>query len=123
PATVLFSSHQLDLVEDICESVAIINHGRVVNTGSVEELRSAGAPQLAVAVAGDADGAWAQTLNGAVTIESVDDGVVTLGLAEDADDQAVLDAARAAGSVDLFARKRRRLSEIFRDAMESGSDD
>ena len=32
-AAVLFSSHQLELVEDICEDVAIIDHGRVVATG------------------------------------------------------------------------------------------
>ena len=32
-ATVLFSSHQLDLVEDLCEDVVIIDHGRVVLAG------------------------------------------------------------------------------------------
>ena len=38
-AAVLFSSHQLELVEDICEEVAIVDHGRVVATGDVEALR------------------------------------------------------------------------------------
>src|SRR5581483_10814830 len=38
-AAVLFSSHQLELVEDICEEVAIIDHGRVAATGEVTELR------------------------------------------------------------------------------------
>ena len=38
-AAVLFSSHQLELVEDICEEVAIIDHGRVVATGDVDALR------------------------------------------------------------------------------------
>src|SRR5512142_85436 len=37
---VLFSSHQLDLVEDICEAVAIIHRGRVVAAGRVADLRS-----------------------------------------------------------------------------------
>jgi ABC-2 type transport system ATP-binding protein len=36
---VLFSSHQLELVEDICEEVAIVDHGRVVATGDVDGLR------------------------------------------------------------------------------------
>ena len=40
-AAVLFSSHQLELVEDICEEVAIIDHGRVVATGDVDALRRA----------------------------------------------------------------------------------
>ena len=35
---VLFSSHQLDLVEDLCESVVIIDHGRLVARGTVDEL-------------------------------------------------------------------------------------
>jgi ABC-2 type transport system ATP-binding protein len=40
-AAVLFSSHQLDLVEDLCEDVVIIDHGRVVLAGEVEQLRGA----------------------------------------------------------------------------------
>ena len=39
-ATVLFSSHQLDLVEDLCEDVVIIDHGHVVLAGELEELRA-----------------------------------------------------------------------------------
>ncbi|HTR91705.1 MAG TPA: ATP-binding cassette domain-containing protein, partial [Trebonia sp.] len=45
--TVLFSSHQLDLVEDICEAVAIIHHGRLVVSGPVAELRRGDRPRLA----------------------------------------------------------------------------
>ena len=36
---VLFSSHQLDLVEDLCDDVAIINRGRVVLAGDVRSLK------------------------------------------------------------------------------------
>jgi ABC-2 type transport system ATP-binding protein len=39
-ATVLFSTHILEIAENICDAVAIIHHGRVVATGSVAELRS-----------------------------------------------------------------------------------
>ena len=39
---VLFSSHQIDLVEDLCHSVAIIDHGRLVAAGTVEELTARG---------------------------------------------------------------------------------
>ena len=37
----LFSSHQLDLVEDLCEDVVIIDHGRIVLAGELAELRAA----------------------------------------------------------------------------------
>ncbi|MGH9075738.1 MAG: ABC transporter ATP-binding protein, partial [Acidimicrobiales bacterium] len=58
-ATVLFSSHQLDLVEHLCESVAIVHRGRLVASGRVDELSRGGRPRLAVKVAGDAEGRWA----------------------------------------------------------------
>ena len=38
---VLFSSHQLDLVEDVCQDVVVIDHGRVVLDGELERLRAA----------------------------------------------------------------------------------
>ena len=37
----VFSSHQLDPVEDVCEDVVIIDHGRIVTAGVVEELKAA----------------------------------------------------------------------------------
>ena len=40
-AAVLFSSHQLELVEDVCEDVAIIDHGHVIATGHIDALRQA----------------------------------------------------------------------------------
>ena len=46
--TALFSSHQLDLVEHICESVAIIHRGRVVAQGAVSDLERGERPRLAV---------------------------------------------------------------------------
>ena len=48
----LFSSHQLDLVEHICEAVAIIHRGRVVTQGAVSDLERGDRPRLAVRVAG-----------------------------------------------------------------------
>ncbi|MDQ3767105.1 MAG: ATP-binding cassette domain-containing protein [Actinomycetota bacterium] len=41
-AAVMFSSHQLELVERICDDVAIINNGRLVASGTVDGLRSTG---------------------------------------------------------------------------------
>lgn len=38
-AAVLFSSHQLDLVEELCDDVAVIDRGRVVLAGRVRDLK------------------------------------------------------------------------------------
>jgi ABC-2 type transport system ATP-binding protein len=113
---VLFSSHQLDLVEDLCESVAIIDHGRLVASGTVDDLATSGARRLAVRVEGDRPGAWARGLPG-VTVSEVDRGAVRLVLDDAAESDLVLDAARAAGRVTEFVFERRRLSEVFREAV------
>jgi ABC-2 type transport system ATP-binding protein len=118
---VLFSSHQLDLVEDLCESVVIIDKGRVVASGAVDDLTTRGRPRLVVRVAGDRDGAWARGLAG-VTVSENDGGALRLILGSPAeggaaDPQAVLRAAMAAGQVTEFAVRRRRLSEVFRAAV------
>ncbi len=113
---VLFSSHQLDLVEDLCESVAIIDHGRLVASGTVDELTTSGPRRLVVRVEGDRDGAWARSLAG-VTVSEAPGGEVRLVLEDTTDSDAVLDAARRAGRVTAFAFERRRLSEVFREAV------
>jgi ABC-2 type transport system ATP-binding protein len=113
---VLFSSHQIDLVEDLCHSVAIIDHGRLVAQGSVEDLTTGGRRRLVVKVEGDFAGAWAKTLPG-VSISRVEGGAVRLVLDEGTDPQAVLAAAVAAGPVEQFGFERQRLSEVFREAL------
>jgi len=114
--TVLFSSHQLDLVEDLCEAVAIIHHGRLVVSGPVADLERGERPRLAVRVAGDADGAWAREAGADLgEIEAVrPDGTVLISLTKGADSQRVLDLARTAGPVEHFTFEARRLSEVFR---------
>jgi ABC-2 type transport system ATP-binding protein len=113
---VLFSSHQLDLVEDLCTSVAIIDHGRLVARGAVEDLATQGSRRLVVQVDGDHAGTWAVDLPGA-RVSRVDGGAVRLVLDEDADAQAVLATAMLAGPVLQFAFERRRLSEVFRESL------
>ena len=61
---VVFSSHQLDLVEDVCEDVVIIARGRIVASGAIDELKAAsGRQHLEIEVAGSR-GAWARRPRG-----------------------------------------------------------
>lgn len=113
---VLFSSHQLDLVEDLCTSVAIIDHGHLVARGEVEELATRGSRRLVVKVDGDHAGAWARGLPG-TRVSRVDGGAVRLALDEDTDAQVVLATAMRAGPVLQFGFERRRLSEVFRESL------
>ncbi|WP_460365672.1 ABC transporter ATP-binding protein [Actinocorallia lasiicapitis] len=105
---VLFSSHQLDLVERLCDRVGIIKDGALVASGTVEELRSSGDALLVVRVE-DAPAGWALDVPG-VTGQEGD----VLKLAPGADDQDVLRAALAHGPVREFAWRRPSLTELYR---------
>jgi len=114
--SVLLSSHQLDLVEDLCDTVTIIDHGRLLISGRVDDLATSGQRRLVVRVEGDREARWARTLEG-VSVSELDRGAARLLLEESVDSQAVLTAAMAAGRVTEFTFARRRLSEVFREAM------
>jgi ABC-2 type transport system ATP-binding protein len=114
---VLFSSHQLDLVEDLCEQVIIIDHGRLVVTGTVDDLARHGARRLVVRVEGDRAAEWTRTVPG-VSVSEVSGGAARLVLGDEVDSDVVLRAAMAAGRVTQFTFERRRLSEVFREAVQ-----
>ncbi|TMB95688.1 MAG: ABC transporter ATP-binding protein [Chloroflexi bacterium] len=112
---VIFSSHQLDLVERICDRVGIIQRGRLVACGTIDELRGHGPRQLWV----DAPSApqdWTSSLRG-VRVMRADGSRVLLELDESADDQAILRTALATGPVREFRSNVLSLLDVFREAM------
>jgi ABC-2 type transport system ATP-binding protein len=116
---VVFSSHQLELVERLCEDVAIVNRGRIVASGAVAELRDRGRgeiEQVRVRVEGDGDGRWLAGVPGAELAETGPRGLL-VRLAPGAPPEAVLDAARAAGTVTHFSLERPTLTDLFRAAV------
>jgi ABC-2 type transport system ATP-binding protein len=113
---VIFSSHQLDQVEDLCERVTIIDHGRLVVSGTVDELATGGARRLLVRIEGYRSDEWARHMPG-VTVSEVAAGAVRLALDSSVDSDDVLRAAMRAGRVTQFSFERRRLSEVFREAL------
>ncbi|SFP20749.1 ABC-2 type transport system ATP-binding protein [Geodermatophilus dictyosporus] len=113
---VVFSSHQLDLVERLCDAVGILARGRMVASGTVEELRRREAGRLLRVVAPDAAPGWAGAVPG-VRVVSERAGDTVLELAEDTDDQVVLAAALRTGRVTHFAWREATLVELFREAV------
>ena len=113
---VVFSSHQLDLVEDVCEDVVIIARGQIVAAGAIDELKArSGRRHLEVEVAGS-DGAWLDG-GGELTILQRSGDRVKLLVPEDVDLDALLARARAAGEVRTFAYQPPKLSELFMEAV------
>jgi ABC-2 type transport system ATP-binding protein len=121
--TVLFSSHQLDLVEHLCEDVVILDRGKVVLAGRLSELR-AGTPQrrLEVTIADDAGARWWEQwspgLPGAC-VTGGDGRHVRLTVDRSIDLEKVLRAAGDAAEVVRFNFEPPSLSDIFREAVRS----
>ncbi|MGI5269581.1 ABC transporter ATP-binding protein [Nonomuraea sp. CA-218870] len=109
---VIFSSHQLELVERLCDSVGIVSAGRMVASGPVDELRAAEGGTLRVVVRNPAPG-WADGLPGLVSVQGDRHVLVT----EDGDDQEILRRAVKAGHVEHFGVEQPTLTEIFKEAV------
>ena len=113
---VVFSSHQLDLVERLCESVVLIHQGRVVASGSIAELRDADPRRLVRVEVAGAVTDWYKHLAGVRVLDPLPEGAV-FELEDGARPSDVLDAARAAGEVRSFTVVRPSLTELFRKAV------
>ena len=114
---VIFSSHQLELVERLCDRVAIVAHGRLVAAGRVDELRARGHRRVRGDVA-DAGSDWAAALPGVRLLDKTD-GSMLLELDDDVPLDGVLDHARAAGAVTHFSLVQPTLAELFREAVSA----
>jgi ABC-2 type transport system ATP-binding protein len=113
-ATILFSSHQLDLVEGLCSDVAIINGGRIVEHGDLESIR-ARSPyrRLEVTVAGQP---W---LPDGVPVEQVGGERPHLLVPASVPAEALLEAARSAGPITSFRYEPPSLSDLFHEAVDA----
>ncbi len=113
--TIVFSSHQLELVEDVCQDVAIIHRGKVVLEGELEALKARSTQRhLEIVV----DGApWSPDLVGATFVagpgrpHSIVDRTAPI--------EQILAAAREAGTVERFAFEPPSLTDLFREAVSS----
>jgi ABC-2 type transport system ATP-binding protein len=112
---VIFSSHQLELVQRLCDRVGIIAAGKMRAVGTVDELRGHGGRRLEV-VAPKAEPGWASSITGVSMIGHEGDRTV-LDLDEGADDQVVLAAALATGPVHEFSITKPSLTELFREVV------
>lgn len=114
--TLIFSTHQLDQAEELCDSVAIIDHGRVVTWGTTREVkRSTGHQVIRVATSHDGDLAWLRALPH-VTVTRPGHDYTELRVESGSDPQAVLRAAMARGGEVLrFEVADPSLEEVFVD--------
>jgi len=111
---IVFSSHQLELVERVCDRVVMIVDGRIVADGAIDELRASRARRLVRVEVSGAPADWHESIPG-VRLDGEVPGGIIIELEREADDQRVLDLARSVGEVRHFSRVRPTLSELFRE--------
>ncbi len=109
---VLFSSHQLDLVERLCDRLVVLGRGRVLARGTVEELRTSGARRHRLILGGDAG--WTRSQPG-IAVSDVDGPIALLEVLSPGAEQDLLAEALRRGTVRSFAPMIPTLSEIYRE--------
>ena len=122
--TVIFSTHQMETAEAMCELVAIVDHGRLVAGGLVRDLkRASGRRTLRIGVGGDAPPSWLRSLPGVGAARSDADGLA-LELLPSADPAAILGAVLAHGaSVSRFEVVEPSLETLFIEYVGRSADD
>ena len=110
---VIFSSHQLDLVQEMCRDVVIIDEGEVIDRGRADEIR-ARSPHRELEVtwtgAGDHAASWAPER----AERSVDpSGRVTYRLPAEADTASLMASAAEVGSIASFRYEPPSLDDVF----------
>jgi ABC-2 type transport system ATP-binding protein len=122
--TLIFSTHQMEVAEAMCESVAIVDHGRLVAGGRIRDLkRASGRRSLRLAVDGDLSTRWLSGLPGVESLRPAAGGV-ELELLPEADPAGILAAVLASGaSVTRFEVVEPSLEALFIEYVGRPSDD
>jgi ABC-2 type transport system ATP-binding protein len=113
--TLIFSTHQMEQVEELCESIAIMDRGRVVVSGAVRDVkRDMGRQVVRLATNGDGRGLeWLAEVPG-VTLTTEREDYVELRVPADRDPETILRAALDRGDrVTRFEIADPTLEEIF----------
>jgi ABC-2 type transport system ATP-binding protein len=112
---VVFSSHQLDLVQDVCRDVVVIDHGRVVLAGPLDELRAASRVRF-VDVGFREELTWRPRVDGGRVVHA-EPGRTRLEIDGAVDPERIVALARAAGDLTRFSYEPPALSDLFREAV------
>ena len=119
-APVLFSSHQLDIVERLCDDVVVIGGGRILAAGSRESLRArhSGRGFEIELAGGSADAGWVREQPG-IRVDHLDGGYARFEAESDEAAQAVLARAVAdSAQVRRFGRITPTLAQIFKEVVQ-----
>ncbi|VEI13028.1 ABC transporter ATP-binding protein [Trueperella bialowiezensis] len=117
-ATVVFSSHQLDLVERLCDRVGISSLGKIAAEGTIDELRAKGSDAVVEIEAEDARAVAGALAPLGIAAELSDERKLRFRLPAGVSDQQALRAALEVSPVHGFSHVRPSLTDLFGDIVE-----
>ena len=115
-APVLFSSHQLDIVERLCDDLVIIAEGEIRANGPREQLREQFSNQR-FEIQCEGDVGWIREVRG-ISVVDFDGGNAVFEAETDAASQVVLQQAISRGAVQSFGQQRPSLATIFKEVIQ-----
>jgi ABC-2 type transport system ATP-binding protein len=113
---VLFSSHQLELVEALCDDLVILADGRVAAAGSADQLRRGAGVLHRLVLSDGCDAGWVRDLPG-LQVTDVDGPRALVAVEAAGADQRLLAEALRRGPVREFTPLVPALSDVFREVV------
>jgi ABC-2 type transport system ATP-binding protein len=112
--TIVFSTHQMDEVEELCQDIVIINRGQVVIQGSVREIKHRQGRSVArLKLDNDPEARWLEALS-AVEITKRREDYVEMHLPADFNPNLIVEAAvQHGGIISRFEVVEPSLTEVF----------
>lgn len=125
---VVFSSHQLELVEKLCDRIGILRDGRIIAEGTYEQLGSAVGRQYVIETP-VARATWLSQLERALdndaehlSVQAQDGNHTRVKISEHLDEQLIIDVIRRSGDLTAFYQWLPPLTEIYSAAMSGTAD-
>jgi ABC-2 type transport system ATP-binding protein len=116
--TIIFSTHQLEQVEEMCEDVVIINKGQTIVQGSVRDVkRQHGRNVIRLKLDNDPDATWLDTLEGVQVTKRRQD-YIEMQIQADLNPNLIVAAAlQHGGNITRFELAEPSLTDIFIEAV------
>lgn len=113
--TIVLTTHMLEEAEELCNSVAIINHGKIIAAGSIQHVKSMGLRLYNVSLSfGRISDETLQRLRRAKSFKlAVNDHTVDISVREESSALKILEIAKRAGSLENFEITSASLEDVF----------
>ncbi|MCO5248754.1 MAG: ATP-binding cassette domain-containing protein [Chitinophagales bacterium] len=110
--TIIFSTHRMESIEELCEEIALINNGEIILQGKVKEIKEENKQNL-YNITLSSESKWSDTLNNKYPAQQVEENVYQISLHQNNSNELLLDIIHTKASVIGFNEILPTINEIF----------